>query len=397
MRGRRFGRNDVPASVASEPVHRRLDRIRFRGAERTGGGRLRSVQPRNTRILFWPCSATLVRWKPTRRGGSCCRPPSITHAGLTENVMFIGTRNNFQIWEPDAGARRSAEAREKTQGRRSCTAAGGRCRHERPRVRGHVPVMLDEVLATLAPRDGGCLPRRNLRRRRLCAGHPGTGALARCGRSIATQRRSSGAPAWWRVFPAGCICCTGSSATWSRCWTQAGVTALDGIVLDLGVSSFQIDDPAAGLLVPPRWPARYAHGKTWDECRRSGEHAARTRPWRTCCSNLGKSGRPAASPMPSSRPGWRHRSKPPAGWPRSSVRCCRRIVRATIPRPEAFRRFGSRSTTNCSRSRPRWSSPLRLLSPGGRLVVVAFHSLEDRIVKRFMTRGRRTRRVTVPP
>ncbi len=39
----------------------------------------------------------------------------VEHARLTENVVFIGTRNTFQIWEPEAGARRLAEAREKAK------------------------------------------------------------------------------------------------------------------------------------------------------------------------------------------------------------------------------------------------------------------------------------------
>jgi len=39
----------------------------------------------------------------------------VEHANLTENVVFIGTRNTFQIWEPEAGARRLAEAREKAK------------------------------------------------------------------------------------------------------------------------------------------------------------------------------------------------------------------------------------------------------------------------------------------
>jgi MraZ protein len=39
----------------------------------------------------------------------------VAHAGLTEGVVFIGTRNTFQIWEPAAGARRLAEAKEKAK------------------------------------------------------------------------------------------------------------------------------------------------------------------------------------------------------------------------------------------------------------------------------------------
>jgi MraZ protein len=39
----------------------------------------------------------------------------VAHAGITDNVAFIGARNNFQIWEPEAGARRLAVANEKTK------------------------------------------------------------------------------------------------------------------------------------------------------------------------------------------------------------------------------------------------------------------------------------------
>jgi MraZ protein len=39
----------------------------------------------------------------------------LTHAGIADAVMFIGTRNYFQIWAPEAGARRLAEAREKAK------------------------------------------------------------------------------------------------------------------------------------------------------------------------------------------------------------------------------------------------------------------------------------------
>lgn len=37
------------------------------------------------------------------------------HAGLTDNVTFVGMRNTFQIWEPAASQRRMAEARERVR------------------------------------------------------------------------------------------------------------------------------------------------------------------------------------------------------------------------------------------------------------------------------------------
>jgi MraZ protein len=49
----------------------------------------------------------------TDKEGRIMLPPNlVAHAGLGENVTFIGARNTFQIWEPEAGARRLAQARE---------------------------------------------------------------------------------------------------------------------------------------------------------------------------------------------------------------------------------------------------------------------------------------------
>jgi MraZ protein len=42
-------------------------------------------------------------------------PKLLAHAGVTENVVFIGSRNTFQIWEPEAGERRLALAKENTK------------------------------------------------------------------------------------------------------------------------------------------------------------------------------------------------------------------------------------------------------------------------------------------
>ena len=62
------------------------------------------------------------------------------------------------------------------------------------------------------------------------------------------------------------------------------------------------------------------------------------------------------------------------------------IVRVTrkIRRPEPFRPFASISIANLGELEDGLAAAERLLKPGGRLAVVTFHSLEDRIVKNFL-------------
>ena len=176
----------------------------------------------------------------------------IAHAGLAEAVVFMGLAA-----VPDLGTagrraapRRSARARPRPPPH--CRAAETASRRARMRLPGHdatarhTPVMLTEVLAALAPRDGGV----------YLDGTFGGGGYAaailarraaRCGRSTATPTPSPAAPRWRPASPAGCICCTARFGDMLELLGARGVTALDGVVLDLGVSSFQLDDPARGF------------------------------------------------------------------------------------------------------------------------------------------------------
>jgi 16S rRNA (cytosine1402-N4)-methyltransferase len=247
---------------------------------------------------------------------------------------------------------------------------------------GHVPVMLAEVLTALAPRDGGIYLDGTF------GGGGYAGAIleaAACtlwaiDRDPAAIARGAALAA---RFPDRLHLIEGNFADMLTLLAGHGVSALDGVVLDLGVSSYQIDDPARGFSFRGDGPLDMRMG-------RDGPTAAEL------VNTLGE--QELANVLYE------------LGEERLSRRIARAIVAARAEMPiETTGRLSSviRSVVPMDRSgidpatrsfqalRIRVNDELgaveraleqasRLLAPGGRLVVVSFHSLEDRIVKRFM-------------
>src|SRR6185437_4117398 len=155
------------------------------------------------------------------------------------------------------------------------------------------------------------------------------------------------------------------------------------VVLDLGVSSYQLDDPARGFSFRADGPLDMRMG-------RAGPTAAdlvNTLPEQELADILFAFGeerrsRRIARAVVAAR----------AAAPIATTARLAAIIRSVVPTDRSgidpatrsFQALRIRVNDELGEIERALAQAAELLSPGGRLVVVSFHSLEDRLVKRFM-------------
>ena len=170
---------------------------------------------------------------------------------------------------------------------------------------------------------------------------------------------------------------------------DAGFGAVDGCLFDLGLSSFQLADRDRGFGFRAGGPLDMRFDTS---PRRPGGRAPRDARRRRADRALPPLRRGAeggrGSPGRSSRRAQVAPIRPPRSWPRSIERVLPAEPSPAAPDPPGHPRLpgaadrGQRGARG-ARGGPR-TPPLTCCDPGGRLVVLSYHSLEDRIVKRFI-------------
>jgi len=165
---------------------------------------------------------------------------------------------------------------------------------------------------------------------------------------------------------------------------ESGVTALDGVVLDLGVSSFQLDDPSRGFSFRGDGPLDMRMSRTGG----TAADLVNTLPERELADLLFELGEERASRRIARAIVAARAEAPIATTGRLAA-----IIRAVLPpdrsgidpATRSFQALRISVNDELGEVARALAQASELLAPGGRLVVVSFHSLEDRIVKRFMT------------
>jgi len=246
---------------------------------------------------------------------------------------------------------------------------------------GHIPVLLDEAVALLNPRAGGL----------YLDGTFGGGGYARAilerapctlwaiDRDPAAISRGA---ALAENYPGRLHVVEGRISEILDLLGAHGVTALHGAVFDLGVSSYQLDDPSRGFSFRQDGPLDMRMGRAQKTAADLVNTVSESE-LADMLFQLGdeKASRRIAKAIVSRRASQTFETTSDlAGVIRSVVRPDKSGI---DPATRSFQALRIAVNDELSEIEAALAQSSQLLIPGGRLVVVSFHSLEDRIVKRF--------------
>ena len=249
----------------------------------------------------------------------------------------------------------------------------------------HVPVMLPEVLRLLAPRDGethvdGTFGAGGYSRAILEQAACKVVAIDRDPRAIRAGQ------AMVREFAGRLILVEGRFGDMPALLAALGRTTVDGVVLDIGVSSMQIDEAQRGFSFMRDGPLDMRMG----EAGLTAADAVNT----LSADDLSRIIRifgeePRARAI--ARAIVAARGEAPIVTTAALVRAVERVTGRQRPQDRihpatrTFQALRIHVNGELDELVAALHAAEQVLTPGGRLVVVTFHSLEDRIVKRFFT------------
>lgn len=178
----------------------------------------------------------------------------------------------------------------------------------------------------------------------------------------------------------------GSFADLANVARERRMAPLDGVLLDLGVSSFQLDRPERGFAFRHEGPLDMRFDAA------SGSPASNlvnALPERELADLIWRYGEEPGSRR-IARAIVQERGRAPI---ETTTRLAEIVARAvgrrgrdTHPATRTFQALRIATNRELAALEEALAGAADVLAPGGRLVVIAFHSLEDRIVKRFIER-----------
>ncbi|MFA4893632.1 16S rRNA (cytosine(1402)-N(4))-methyltransferase RsmH [Brevundimonas sp.] len=247
----------------------------------------------------------------------------------------------------------------------------------------HAPVMLDEVIEALAPRAGDVIIDAT-----FGAGGYTRAILATGATVIGLDRDPTVQPhadAVANDYPGKFQLIRTPFSGLADAFAQSGAAKLDGVVFDIGVSSMQLDQAERGFSFMRDGPLDMRmsdEGETAADIVNTWEHGPMAHIFKLYGDER-QSGRVATAIL-------RRRVEKPFERTLDLAAVVEKALggrrgAAIHPATRVFQALRIAVNDELGELRAGLEAAEATLAPGGRLVVVTFHSLEDRIVKAFLT------------